>query len=118
MFGKLESDFQTDFEAMTNALYQTVLEYSETKTAPRKWEERKLTKDQFLVLRVWSRVNANGEFMGAHYGMIMGPMSFGFDYKTFGVVGFHTFFNPTFNDPRLEKINRLNTPGFGRIGIR
>ena len=36
MFGKLESDFQTDFEAMTNALYQTGREESETKTAARK----------------------------------------------------------------------------------
>ena len=110
------SKFHTDFEAMTNGLYQTQFKFFERKNAPRDWSSEKITKDQFLVLRVRSKVDSDGKFIGAHYAIIQGPLSFGCGRKSFGTVGFNTFFNPTFNDPNLERMSLYNTPNFGTIG--
>jgi len=111
-----DSKFHTDFEAMTNGQYQTQFRFFEKKNAPRDWSSEKITKDQYLVLRVRSKTDGNGNFIGAHYAMIQGPLTFGWDYKTFAFFGLHTFFNPTFNDPNLEEMNGYNTPNFRTIG--
>lgn len=111
-----ESDFQADFEVKTNESYQTILEYSERKIGRGIWDRTRLSKEQFLVLRIRSQVDAQGKFKGAHYGMILGPMSYGWDYRSFGVVGLHTVFNPVFNDTSLEKKSVYNTSNFGQIG--
>ena len=63
-----------------------------------------------------AKTDGNGNFIGAHYAMIQGPLSFGWGRKSFGFVGLHTFFNPTFNDPNLEVMNIYNTPNFRTIG--
>ena len=110
------SEFPTDYEARTNGQYQTQFKFFERKNAPQDWSSEKITKDQFLVLRVRSKVDAQGRFVGAYYAMIQGPLTFGWDYKTFAFFGLHTFFNPTFNDPNLEIMNIYNTPNFRQIG--
>ena len=111
-----DSKFHTDFEAMTNGQYQTQFKFFEKKNAPRDWSSEKITKDQYLVLRVRSKTDGNGNFIGAHYAIIQGPLSFGYGRKSFGFVGLNTFFNPTFNDPNLEVMNIYNTPNFRTIG--
>lgn len=111
-----ESVFQVDHEARTNECYLDRFEFSEKKIARRKWDRNILSEEQFLVLRVRSQVDEEGRFKGAHYGMILGPMSFGWDRQAFGCVGLHTFFNTTFNDTSLEKKSFYNTPNFRRIG--
>ena len=111
-----DSEFPTDYEAMTNGQYKTRFWFFERKNAPRDWSSEKITKDQYLVLRVRSKTDGNGNFIGAHYAMIQGPLSFGWGRKSFGFVGLHTFFNPTFNDPNLEVMNIYNTPNFRTIG--
>lgn len=111
-----ESKFHTDFEAMTNGQYQAEFCFFEKKNAPRNWSSKKISKDQYLVLRIRSKVDTEGQFVGAHYAIIQGPLTFGWDYKTFAFFGIHTFFNPTFNDPNLEEMNIYNTPNFRTIG--
>ena len=112
----LDSKFQTDFEAMTNGHYKTEFNFFEKKNAPRDWSSEKISTDQFLVLRVRSNSDAEGRFIGAHYAMIKGALSFGYGRESFGFIGLNTYFNPTFNDPNLEVMNIYNTPNFRTIG--
>lgn len=83
----LESEFHTDFEAMTNGLYQTQFKFFERKNAPQDWSSEQISENQFLVLRVRSKVDGDGNFIGAHYAMIQGPLSFGYGRKSFGFIG-------------------------------
>ncbi len=110
------SRLRTDPVADTNALYESGLDFYIKKTQDKKWETNKLSKDEFLVLRTRSRTDGNGNFIGAHYSMIMGDWTFGWSWQSFGCMGFRSYFNPTFNDPNLEEMNIYNTPNSRRIG--
>ena len=110
------SKLQTDPIADTNAVFESELKFYVNKTIDKKWLSNKLSKDEFLVLRTRSRIDENGGLIGAYYSLIIGDWSFGWSRKSFGCMGFRSFFNPTFNDPNLEEKNIYNTPNFGQIG--
>lgn len=110
------SKLRTEPIADTNAVFLTELKFWEEVLPNKQRIGNKLGKDEYLVLRTRSKVDAKGNFIGGHYALILGDWSFGWSTKSFGHMGFKSYYNPTFNDPNLEEMNIFNTPNFRTTG--
>ena len=102
---KTTSDFETDYEADTNGVYQT---YFPVRRFPwpgnPKYTESAIVKeDEYIVMRTRVEKNAKGEIIKAHYSVMLGPVRIDelFDWWIY-------YFNPTPNDPNLEKDLKRN----------
>ena len=91
-------EFQSVYTADTNGIYQQRFEYViDAPPIGRFVRNDILRKDEYLVLRTRTKVDAHGHLVSAHYAKIYGAFFVGpmmcFEYS---------FFNPTPNDPNLE----------------
>ena len=112
------STLETVHRADTNHVYLSELCYWEERGAKGRFEGHLLGEDDLLVLRTRCRVDRDGRFQGGQYSMIVGGIRFGWSRKAVGAIRFHTYLNPTFNDPNLEAKSIYNTPNFRAIGGR
>lgn len=110
------SMLKTCHSANTNAVFKQDFLFWEERGMDRKIIGSVPGKDEYLVLRTRSRVDGEGRFLGGQYSKIVGGISFGWCFESFGFLGFKSFINPTFNDPNLEEMNIYNTPNFRTIG--
>ena len=94
------SDFKTDYEADTNEIYQAVLplRHYPAPNAPMYTFSSVVKGDEYAVLRTRVEKNAKGEIVNAYYSVIYGPIHIdeSFDWLIYA-------FNPTPNDPNLER---------------
>ena len=94
------SDFKTDYEADTNEIYQAVLplRHYPAPNAPMYTFSSIVKGDEYAVLRTRVEKNAKGEIVKAYYSVIYGPIHIdeSFDWLIYA-------FNPTPNDPNLER---------------
>ena len=92
------SQFQSDYAASTNTVYENHLVFEvERMGKKRKWEE--LDNDSYLVFRTRTEVDENGRLKVAHYGRIDGLWKF-HELDTMRIKGI--FFNAIKNDLNLE----------------
>ena len=68
-------------------------------------------KREMLILRLRTRVDAEGHVIGAHYAEILGPLEF-IQYQVNPVVKFTCYLNTTENDPNLESDDAAERNGF------
>ena len=96
---KTTSDFETDYEADTNGVYQTCfpLRRFPWPGNPKHTESAIVKEDEYIVMRTRVEKNVKGEIIKAHYSTMLGPVHInkGFDWLIYYV-------NPTPNDPNLE----------------
>ena len=102
---KTTSDFETDYEADTNGVYQTCfpLRRFPWPGNPKHTESAIVKEDEYIVMRTRVEKNEKGEIIKAHYSTMHGPVHInkGFDWLIYYV-------NPTPNDPNLEKGPKRN----------
>lgn len=91
------SYFRSCYCANTNAIFKNRLEFSYDSLSTTKPIENLLTSKQYLVLRLRTQVDQNGNVIAAHYAKIYGPLDF-----FHNLLSFLVYFNPTSNDPNLE----------------
>ena len=94
------SDFKTDYEADTNATYQAVLPLQRYPApgAPAYTHSSIVKSDEYAVLRTRTEKNAKGDIVKACYSVIYGPIHIDEDFDWLVYL-----FNPTPNDPNLER---------------
>lgn len=98
------SILKSDYNAMTNMSYEARIDNGDGKRGP---THVLLGGDDYLVFRVRSKVNAEGNLISAFYGKIYGPFDYFVSSRT--SMRLITFFNPVENDTNLE----FDGKGFG-----
>ena len=97
---KTTSDFKTDYEADTNEIYQAVLplQHYPAPNAPMYTFSSIVKDDEYAVLRTRVKKDAKGEIVKANYSAMLGAVYIdeSFDWLIY-------LFNPTPNDPNLER---------------
>lgn len=98
------SILKSDYHAMTNMAYEARIDNGEGKRGP---AHILLGGDDYLVFRIRSKVDEDGNLISALYGKIYGP----FDYFVASKSSMRliTFLNPVENDTNLE----FDGKGFG-----
>lgn len=91
------SDMTSDYHAKTNAIYLTDMSFVFEQHPHQPAVDTRLGKDSYLVFRIRTQSDADGNLVSAHYGKIVGPWLF-FSKMPSPEV----FFNPTPNDTNLE----------------
>ena len=97
---KTTSDFKTDYEANTNEIYQSALplRHYPAPNAPMYTFSSIVKDDEYAVLRTRVKKDAKGEIVNANYSAMLGAVYIdeSFDWLIY-------VFNPTPNDPNLER---------------
>ena len=102
---KTTSDFETDYEADTNGVYQTYfpLRRFPWPGNPKYTESAIVKEDEYIVMRTRVEKNAKGEIIKAHYSVMLGAVRID---ELFSWLIY--YFNSTPNDPNLEKDLKRN----------
>jgi len=58
--------------------------------------------EEYLIIRIRTVLDENGDIISARYGIVDGPIQYGDDENGGGVVQFRYWLNPTSNDRNLE----------------
>ncbi len=95
---EMRSDYQTCYHANTNANYQKEIVFDIDTRNAKKTINNSLNENQYLVLRIRTKVNEKGELTEARYAKILGLWAFGADAMRFSVR-----MNPEANDTNLEE---------------
>lgn len=93
------SEMDSVYEANTNGEYVGNLRYEFERTAKGNHMISELGSGQYLVFRIRTKVDDDGNLISAHYGRIMGALQY---LEKGGMVLGPVFFNPTPNDTNLE----------------
>lgn len=93
------SEMDSVYEANTNGEYVGSLRYEFERTAKGNHMISELGYGQYLVFRIRTEVDDDGNLISAHYGRIMGALQY---LEKGGMVLGPVFFNPTPNDTNLE----------------
>lgn len=97
------SELQMCHEVDTNKTFQTKFSFSRVRGGEKGGGAVvTLNDDQYMVVRTRSRVDGQGRFVGAHYGLIKGVLMFGYWPDRVGAITLQPYFNPSFNDTNLE----------------
>jgi hypothetical protein len=91
------SVMQTVYLADTNAAFQQAMSFSYHRPVDKVEEDTRLKDDEYLVARIRSRTDANGNLISAHYVKIVGTIE-----ADEGGIWFASYFNPNENDSNLE----------------
>ena len=91
------SAFATDYDADTNATYATKMAFEYDRLHKKIELDTRLKKNEYLVLRVRSIVDRNGNLSAANYAKISEFME-----ADMGGVWFTSYFNPETNNTSLE----------------
>ena len=91
------SIMQTVYSADTNAVFQQAMSFSYNRPVDKVEEDTRLKDDEYLVVRIRSRTDANGNLISAHYVKLVGTIE-----ADEGGIWFASYFNPNENDPNLE----------------
>ena len=105
------SVMQTAYLASTNAVFQQAMSFSYDRPADKIEEDTRLKDDEYLVARIRSLTDAEGNLVSAHYVKMIGTIE-----ADEGGIWFTYYFNPNVNDPNLEadtSINLLNPRDLG-----
>lgn len=102
---KTTSDFETDYEADTNGVYQTYFPLRRFPWSgnPKHTESAIVKEDEYIVMRTRVEKNAKGEIIKAHYSVMLGAVRID---ELFSWLIY--YFNPTPNNPNLEKDLKRN----------
>lgn len=106
------SEMDSVYEANTNGEYVGTLRYEFERTAKGNHVISELGSGQYLVFRIRTEVDDDGNLVSAHYGRIMGALQY---LEKGGMVLGPVFFNPTPNDTNLED---AETARKSRLGYR
>lgn len=106
------SEMDSVYEANTNGEYVGSLRYEFERTAKGNHMISELGLGQYLVFRIRTKVDDDGNLISAHYGRIMGALQY---LEKGGMVLGPVFFNPTPNDTNLED---AETARLSRLGYR
>lgn len=92
------SKLETEYEANSNAIYQTSFSFMSEQIPgqPRHWDF--LDRDSYLVFRTRTRVDEHGRLTGSHYGKILGRWLSGME----SMILSDGCFNPVENDINIE----------------
>ena len=106
------SEMDSVYEANTNGEYVGNLRYEFERTAKGNHMISELGSGQYLVFRIRTKVDDDGNLISAHYGRIMGALQY---LEKGGMVLGPVFFNPTPNDTNLED---AETARLSRLGYK
>ena len=97
---KTTSDFKTDYEADTNGTYQAYLpmRHYPAPSNPKYTYAAIAKEDEYIVMRTRVEKDEKGNIVKANYSAMLGTMQM---YQHFRQLGY--VFNPTPNDPNLER---------------
>ncbi len=104
---KTTSGFDTEYEANSNATYQTVIpsrSFQVKGYGLPLYYSKVLQDDEYMVMRTRTKLDGNGNIRTAHYSVLLGSVD---AIGKFGHRGYR--FNPTPNDPNLEIDIRAST---------
>ena len=73
---RLESEFQGEYLAATNAIYASYLKFYYERSPGRPAVKHMLTESEGLVFRIRAEVGEDGNLKSARYGKILGPWKF------------------------------------------
>jgi hypothetical protein len=93
------SKFPSVYEAPVTG-YLPEVRFASERTKTHIIRDEKLGGSEYLVFRVRSHVDADGNVTKANYGKIYGPLEFGVGREC--LLIFSYYFNPTNNDPNIE----------------
>ncbi len=92
------SEFKTTYMVDTNMTFRPYY-YFDYQNAPVGRHNNVLNNDQYMVFRIRTKVDANGNLISAHYGRLMGGWDF---FERGGMAMANEFLNPVPNDLNLE----------------
>lgn len=104
------SEMDSVYEANTNGEYVGSLRYEFERTEKGNHIISELGSGQYLVFRIRTEVDDDGNLISAHYGRIMGALQY---LDPGGMVLGPVFYNPTPNDTNLED---AETARLSRLG--
>ena len=93
------SEMDSVYEANTNGDYVGSLRYEFERTAKGNQVISELGFGQYIVFRIRTKTDEEGNLISAHYGRIMGALQY---LEKAGIVLGPVFYNPTPNDTNLE----------------
>ena len=93
------SEMDSVYEANTNGEYVGSLRYEFERTAKGNHVISELGFGQYIVFRIRTKTDEEGNLISAHYGRIMGALQY---LEKAGMIFGPVFYNPTPNDTNLE----------------
>ena len=107
------TQFRSDYEARTNAVYIKRLDFdSWGKKFKGRYATCLLDDDEYIVLRTRTKCDDRGNIVSAHYAKIYGSINL----KS-GIYSKGMYFNPNVNDPNLEADTTVNLMLNGGMGF-
>ena len=106
------SAMTTVYAANTNTTFATEMRFAYNRLIDKVVEDTRLPDNSYLVLRVRSRVDKEGNLVSAHYAKLIGPIE-----ADEGGVWFAYYFNPNENDTNLEADTTKNLLPPHRLGF-
>jgi hypothetical protein len=113
------SSFPSVFEAPASG-YQSQVVFSLHRTRERILKKEQLSESDYLIFRVRTVLDNEGNIVSARYGKIYGPVEYGEEEQGGGGVRFIYYLNPTANDRNLEfdpSRNLMPNPGRTPVNI-
>lgn len=97
------SAFKSPYRAETNAVYEQEVRFCFKRPGGTGgYIDGQMKADECVVLRTRTRIDTDGQLIGAHYGKIYGPLCFGISLDAPGEMKILHYLNPNENDPNLE----------------
>ena len=107
------TQFRSDYEARTNAVYIKRLDFdSWGKKYKGRYATELLDDDEYIVLRTRTKCDDRGNIVSAHYAKMYGPINL----KS-GIYSKGMYFNPNENNPNLEADTTVNLMPNGGMGF-